>query len=203
MRSSVDLSAWPATVQRADRRNIQRNAVCAVDPCHQLAQLFTLFGSPRHQHNLHSALNNNVHGMQHHPPEVGLGQAIQAKAGRLKTIKHHVVHGEQGGAKHNHLPLPVHQQQGQRHEHAKVKLQHAPRQLDVQRHQADQHKGKHITADRAAFGPRVSQPRHHQQRHGGANGQPRIHKLEPQNKTGDGTESDRQKNNPVTKNGRL
>ena len=139
--------------------------------------------------------------MYHHPSKIGAGHAIHTQARCLQTVKQHMVHGKQQCGPHNGAPVEVHQQQGQRDEHAKVKLQHALRQLDMQRHQTHLHKSQHQARSQSAPCRAVGHTRNQDQGARSHQSQHRIHKPQPQDHRRDGTQCNRGQHHAVTQQG--
>ena len=115
----------------------------------------------QHQPHLQPALDHHVHRMQRNARQAGLRQAIGGETHRLQPIEHQVMHGEKHRQQNDRPPVQIHQQQGQRDEHAEVKLDHAGRELDVQHHLQGQRQRKpHAPPQPPARQLKPRQPRH-------------------------------------------
>jgi len=128
--------------------------------------------------------------MCHDPQESGLGQAVDAKTRRLEAIKTDMVHGEQARCKNDHPPITVHQQDRQHDENPEVQLQHAARQLNVQRHERHQQEAEQKTACRGATGHCMDCDRQQQQDDAHADRQTGVHELQAQEDADRGADAD-------------
>ena len=123
------------------------DAVVGGEHLHQALQLSLLDRTLVHvvdQQQLEAGLHHHIAGVDHHPGEVGFGDAKNAHAGRLQAVEQHMVDGDHRRTGQDGGPVAVGHQKGQRDEDAEVQLQHAAGQLDVQvgaKGQAQQQQG--------------------------------------------------------------